>query len=129
MSLKDVRELERAEIEALQSAARRRAKRRARRARWKARWPRWTAWWEKRAREIKIAATVVGGAVAIVTGVPVLWRNAGTIWRHTGGAMWALLRARDAEQPALPPPTGAPSTAVDFEVTAPRPSPSTATKR
>jgi hypothetical protein len=123
VSLKDLRELERAEIEALRKAARRRDKRVGRHAKWARRWPRWTAWWEARAKEVKIAATVVGGAVAIVTGVPVLARNAGTIWRHTGGAMWALLRARDHEATVLPPATGAPSTAIDFQKTAARPAP------
>lgn len=122
MRLKDVKQLERADLARRAKAARdeERALRQAeRKANWAARWPRWTAWWEARSRELKIAATVVASVGAIAAGAAAVGQRVA----HLAKRAWSFYAARDVGAPAQPPPTGAPTTAVDFPKTAARPSP------
>lgn len=127
MRLKNLRQLERddlrrrAAVERAEEKALRaleRAQRKAvRRAAWAARWPRWTAWWELRAKEAKIAATVVGSVMAVMAGLPRIVAPIG----HWAKRAWSFYARRDVGKPAQPPPSGGASTAVDR--LPPRPAP------
>jgi hypothetical protein len=122
-NLKDLKLLEREDLlrRAQDLLAEHRAQRKLERAeRRRAAWPRWTAWWEKRAGELKIAATVMTSLGVIATCTVAGVKKADAIW-HWARGVWALYTARDREVQPLPPPTDAPTTAVDFPKTAPRP--------
>ena len=134
MRLKDLRQLERDDLHRRAAVERAEAKalralektqrKAARRAAWEARWPRWTAWWELRAKEAKIAATVVGSAVAITAGLPraispvVAAGRAVSRWAHRA---WTFYADRGVSPPTQPAPSGGASTAVDR--LPPRPAP------
>lgn len=123
MALDLAKRAERAELLRLRKTARREAReerRAARKARWAARWPRWTAWWELRAKEAKIAATVVGSVLAITAGLPRIVSPIG----HAAKWVWRFYMDRDVGPPDQPPPTGIASTTID-RVPHPRPPPAT----
>lgn len=119
MRLKDLRQLERDDLKRQADAARAEEKalralekaqrKAARRVAWAARWPRWTAWWELRAKEAKIAATVVGSVLAVMAGLPRIVAPIG----HWAKRAWSFYARRDVGKPAQPPPSGGASTAVD----------------
>lgn len=92
----------------------------ARREHRKHRWRRWRDFWKRRADDLKIAGMVIGGAAGVVTGGAALYKNAHAMW-HAAKRAWSFYADRDVGEPAQPPPTGAPSTALDFPVTRGRP--------
>ena len=63
-------------------------------------WPRWTAWWEARAKELKIAATVVGSAGVIAGGAVAVAKKAGAVIAYS--ARRALSLERGAGAPDQP---------------------------
>lgn len=121
--LEKVKAAEAADIKAARRVAKQeaRAERRvARRGARAARWTRVVAFWKERAAELKIAGMVAGGAAVVVSSSVALYKNASSGW-HAVKRAWSFYADRGVSAPAQPPPTGAPSTALDFPVTRGRP--------
>lgn len=98
--MKDLRQLERADLRRRAKAARDEARavlRAERRERRREVWPKWVAFWERVAGYLKTAATVTTSLAAI----------GAFVWRVT-----LFYRARGVP-PALPPPNGGDRLAVD----------------
>lgn len=74
-----------------------------RRARWRARWGRLRAFWGRIGKKAKRLATA--GTIVATLGKPIVKLG---IWAR------AMYRAGEIGKPVLPPPTGTPTTALDF---------------
>lgn len=117
--MKDPKDLKRLEQDDLRRRARQeRSERKAlrkreRRERRRALWPRWVAFWERTAGYLKTAGIVVGSTAGIVSGGIALYRHAADA-AHAVRRAWSFYADRDVGSPALPPPTGVATTALDF---------------
>jgi hypothetical protein len=96
--LKDLRQLEAQDIRRREREARREQRlleRADRQDRRREAWPRWMAWWEQLAKELKIAATVIGSSIVIGSAAVKYGRIVG----HAARRAWAFYADRGPDVP------------------------------